>query len=247
MEVDWERFCEEHDVALVVPSKDRAALLARKTDRVIRGYHLYYQGSGYTERDYRALSVTETPSHIRGLPATLNWIMRTRKERCLIFLDDDVTKVSWLSSDRYVHLDTEQVMLMLINLVVNARDVGATLFGISEVDIRKHSQLAPFALRSKVMGLLGIDGRKHEFDARQTVKADFDFVLQKIRDDRVVWKDTRYWAQANLYTDPGGGTEYRINNAEKEETERLVSWWGSDIVEPTTRKGTESIVLRIPK
>ena len=151
MEVDWSRFAEDYDVAVVVLSRDRAEVLARLTDKVVPDYHLFWCGEGY-DREYRgAIARHEVPSGVAGLSAVRNYALRQLSQKVVIFIDDDVRSIAYTHSDHYAYLDRAQVQLMLLNLVVNSEDLGAKVFGISEFDIRKATPLYPFRLRA-VMG-----------------------------------------------------------------------------------------------
>jgi hypothetical protein len=170
MNVDFAQFCEDFDVAVTVHSRNRADVLAKRTDRLLHGYHLFHSGPGYDERQYNCVSRHQMPASIVGLGMTKNYVLRQMKQNIVVMFDDDVARIGWTASDRYAWLTAEQVQLMIINLVVNALDLGAGVFGISENDIRKTSPLKPFRFRAVVGAVIGIVGRESMFDERNQLK-----------------------------------------------------------------------------
>lgn len=229
----WRRFCDDFDVSLAVLSRDRAGVLANNTDRLASEYQLFYCGDGYDDYEYRCTERHEVPRGVEGRGAAGNFALRALGTRFVILIPDDLRWVNWLSEDRLVHLDSAGFLVMLINLVVNARDVGAGLFGISENDIRKNSPLAPFHTRSMITCIVGLD-RSHPkpiwYDERQKLKEDYDFTLQHIKRDRLIWKDLRYFAFHDMNVLPGGNMAWRTPAREEAEVENLRRWWGDDVI-----------------
>ena len=103
---------------------------------------------------------------------------------------------------------------MLVNLVVTAQDVGAGLFGICELDIRKTSPFSPFHTRAMVTGLVGLDRSKSPaiwYDERNIIKDDYDFALEHLKRDRFVWKDCRYFLAQDRNVLAGGNLPWRTD------------------------------------
>lgn len=243
--VDFERFCEDLDVAVVIPSRKRPEVLVKRTDRLVHGYHLFHAGGGYDQFTYHSIRQYEVPEPILGLAAVRNYILRQLPHRVVVFIDDDVTKLAWVHSTHYVYLDPAQVQLMIMNLVVNADDLGAHVFGISENDIRKSSALVPFRFRAVVGGLIGVIGRDLWFDERNRLKVDYDFCLQSMVKDRLLLKDHRYFLAQDRNTLAGGNMEFRSRDAEQNEIANLVSWWGSDVISSKPKKGTVGLSVNV--
>jgi hypothetical protein len=157
----------------------------------------------------------------------------------VILLDDDIKSVVWLGEVHPQRLDSSGFLVMLVNLVVNALDAGATLFGVSEVDIRKASPLFPFHLRATGMNIAGVVGRKLWFDERQVLKEDHDFSLQHLKLTRFVWKDMRYFCDKDINMAAGGNMPLRTEAREELEVANLKRWWGEDMIRwsPSGRRG----------
>ena len=245
MTVNWSAFASDCDVAIVVLSRDRADVLAGWTDKLASDYVLFYSGAGYEDHEYRCRERVEVPRGIAGRPSAVNFALRHLTERIVILLDDDLRRVYWLGESHMFRLPPELFPVMLMNLTINALDVGAGLFGISEVDVRKASPLAPFHTRAMVGGLQGVVGRGLFYDERQRVKGDYDFCLQALKRDRLIWKDMRYFLAQDRNTLPGGNMKFRTREREEAEVENLRRWWGSDVIRWSDGKGTKRLGIHV--
>ena len=246
---DWLRFCEDYDVKLALLSRDRARTLAKFTDKLASGYTLFYSGDGYDDHEYRCTDRFEVPRGLEGRAAVANYALRQLDQRIVILIPDDLKVVYWLGEAHPQRLDSSGFLVLLVNLVINALDVGASLFGVSEVDIRKTSPLLPFHTRAMVQGIAGIVGRDVWFDERQKLKEDYDFTLQHLKLNRLVWKDMRYFCYKDMNVLAGGNMAFRTEAREEAEVANLKRWWGEDMIQwkPSGRKGqsTKSLGIRV--
>lgn len=246
MKCDLRRFLADHDAELVVCSRDRADVLARYTDRIAVDYVLVHRGDGY-DREYRGcVDRIEVPAGVDGLSATRNFILRELSQRIVVFLDDDVRTIYWLGEAHPIRTTVEHFRVMVMNLIVNALDVRAGVFGISEGDIRKNSPLAPFHTRAMVGGLIGVVGRGVWFDERNTLKVDYDYCLQRLKRDRLVWKDLRYFLFQDRNNLPGGNMTWRTTEREDAEVENLRRWWGDEVFGWSKGKTTKRLAVHVP-
>ena len=247
MNVDLEGFCRDHDVAVVVISRDRATTLAKYTDTFLSGYTLFYSGDGYDEYQYRCADRVEVPRGLQGLSVVRNYVLDTLPQRTVIFLDDDVKGLYWIAGSKSIRLDEQRVRLMLIDLVVHMRDQGSVAAGLTPNDIRKSSPLHPFILRGVAACIIAVDGREVRFDERNILKTDYDFFLMAMVAKRVVHIDRRYYFTAGIETVPGGNTSFRTNERRQREIANLIDWWGDDVIDTSkARKGTESLAVKVP-
>lgn len=244
--VDWERFCQDFDVAAVVLSRNRADVLAKRTDRLVHGYHLFHAGPGYDDYEYNCVERHSVPEGIVGLARVRNHVLREMKQEWIIFLDDDYLRIRYVLGPQSIDLDPTGVQLMLLDLVVNAIDLGAYVFGIGEVDIRKASPLITARHRAVVGGLVGVRGRGQWFDERNQLKTDYDFCLQSMRDHRLLLKDQRYFLEQDRNRLPGGNMELRTRQREEAEVANLVRWWGDDVITWKAKKSTIGLSVRVP-
>lgn len=246
MKVDLRRFLEDHDAEVVVLSRDRADLLAKRTDTILQDYHLFYSGDGYDDYHYHAVERTKVPRGLQGLSVVRNYVLDTLSQRVVLFVDDDLQSIYWVAGARSVRLDREQVSLAFLNLIVHALDQGATAFGMSELDLRKSSPFVPFMQRAVFGSVFGVVGREHRFDERNLLKCDYDFCLQVMRDNRTIHKDMRYVVRAAKDQGTGGNMAFRTPGRRYEEIERLKQWWGSDVILTSVGKGVERLTVKVP-
>ena len=246
---NWRQFCDDYDVAVAVLSRDRAEVLSRRTDLLVSGYTLFWSGPGYDQRPYHSAEMVEVPRNVEGRPSVANWALRHLKQNVVVLLDDDLRFVYWLGEATMgsCKLDQSGVRAMLTNLVVNAIDVKAGLFGISENDVRKNSPLSPFHTRAMVTALVGIVGRGLWYDERQKLKADYDFCLQALKRDRLIWKDQRYFLAQDRNNFAGGSMRYRSREREEAEVENLRRWWGEDVINWKEVMTTKSLRINVPQ
>jgi hypothetical protein len=244
---DWLRFCDDYNVRLALLSRSRAKVLAKYTDKLASGYTLFYCGDGYDEHEYRCTERIEVPAALEGRSAVANFALRHLDEQVVILIPDDLKCIYWLGEDHPQRLDSSGFLVMLVNLVINALDVGATLFGVSEVDIRKTSPLFPFHTRAMIQGVAGVVGRGVWFDERQKLKEDYDFCLEHLKQSRLVWKDMRYFCFKDMNVLAGGNMPFRTEQREEQEVANLRRWWGDDMIRwsPSGKKGQSTKHLRI--
>lgn len=246
MRVDLEAFCRDHDVAVVVLSRNRANLLAKRTDLILDGYKLFYSGEGYEDYPYHCDERFEVPRGLHGLSLVRNYVLDLLPHKTVLFFDDDITKVYWVSGTVSIPLDREAIALAIIDMVVHAHDQGSIAFGMSPIDIRKASPLNPFRLRTVIGTVLGVVGREVRFDERNVLKTDYDFCLESMKKARTVHMDMRYFAAASKDAEAGGNNEFRTQERRLREIENLIEWWGDDVIIPRDNKGNESLGVKVP-
>lgn len=246
MKVDWARFAEDFDVALVVLSRDRAELLKQRTDTILRDYLLFYSGDGYEEETYNCREKFEVPRGLRGLSVVRNYVLDKLSQRVVIFVDDDLNAIYWVSGTKSIRLGPDEVQLAMLDLVVHALDQGSLVFGMGPNDLRKSSPLQPFRLRAVFGTVLGVIGRDLHFDERNVLKTDYDFCLMAMKQARTVHLDMRYFASSDKDVASGGNMEFRSSERRLRELENLMNWWGEDVIVPGEGKGVETLAVHVP-
>lgn len=252
---EFRRFASDYDVQLAILSRNRSDVLANYSDKIARDYVLFYCGDGY-DREYRGcIERVEVPRELEGRSAAANFALRYLDNKVVFLLGDDVTRFQWLGAgDHALTLDPDGVHAMMINLVINALDVGVGLFGINDVDITKASPFAPFHFRSMLSGLVGFNRTELPniwFDERQKLKEDYDLTLEYLKRDRLVFKDLRYVCQHDINTLKGGNMEFRTADREDAEARNMQEWWGTDVIRwygfSSQRKGQGKKGNRTPR
>lgn len=170
-----------------------------------------------------------TPDSIKGLGMLRNWCLDNFKEYTVIMIDDDINHFYNLAHEKSIAIkDKEEAIQILINTAVMSRDLGVSVFGYSQTDIRKYNACDPFTLNSWVGTIIGVNGRKFEF-RKDKFKVDIDYFLQALLVDRIVWIDNRYYANNTKDYNVGGNSEFRTQEDYEKSTNSLKEKWGDCI------------------
>lgn len=131
--------------------------------------------------------ILSIPSSIHGLGRVRNWVLDNFKEETIIMIDDDISGVRCNTKDvaRVIN-DKEEILQILINTAVMAKDAGCHCFGYAQRDVRFFNGTEPFSLCTWVGCVIGVIGRKYRF-RDDKFKVDIDFCMQNILVDRIIW------------------------------------------------------------
>lgn len=166
------------------------------------------------------------PHEIEGLGAVRNWVLDNFKEETVIMLDDDFACPYALTEEVSRRIeDPEEVVQILINTAVMAKDLGVHCFGFSQTDIRKYNGCEPFSLCTWVGGVIGVIGRKYRF-RQDKFKVDIDFCLQNLLVDRIIFQDNRYKFTKKRDNNKGGNSAFRTEESFNQSIKSLQDKWG---------------------
>lgn len=169
------------------------------------------------------------PDSIKGLGRVRNWVLDNFPEETIIMLDDDIVKCYCFTGKLTREIrDPAEVVEVLVNAAVMAKDLGTNCFGFNQTDIRKYKGQEPFNLCTWVGGVIGVIGREQRF-RNDMFKVDVDFCLQTLMNRRVVWCDTRFGFSQKRDNNAGGNSEFRSDAAYKRSCESLKEKWGKYI------------------
>ena len=161
-----------------------------------------------------------------------NWMLTQFTEPCLIKADDDLVKVDIMRHNRTIALrDPDSIKVIIENAVQSCEDLNLGVFCWSRnqnyVTSRTHE--FPFRLCLPIMGTFGVMGpaRHRKWDKNMHGRADFDFTLQTLLDDRITLCDSRYYFDhGRVFTGEGGLRGKVTGDHFKIATEKLVEKWG---------------------
>lgn len=190
--------------------------------------------------------ILTVPDEVEGLGRLRNWVLDHFPEESIVMVDDDVSRlyrIDGAKSRRVV--DRDEVLQVIVNAWVMARDAGVSVFGFTQTDIRKYSGTDPFGLCSLVGCVIGVIGRKLRF-RDDPFKVDIDFCLQGLLVDRIVWVDNRYYFIQNRDNNAGGNAKYRTGQAYERSIETLKEKWG-DLIKVRSVKNQKSIRLNVQR
>jgi hypothetical protein len=172
-----------------------------------------------------------------------NWMLTQFDEPCLIKADDDLVSVDIMRHDRLrANRDPEVIKRIIENAVESCEDLNLGVFCWSRnqnyVTSRTHEH--PFRLMLPVMGTFGVMGkaRYRKWDIAMHGRADFDFTLQTLLEDRIVLCDSRYYFNhGRVFTGEGGLRGKVTGDHFKIATELLVKKWGDCVGGGGTKAG----------
>ena len=151
--------------------------------------------------------VLTVPDSIEGLGRLRNWVLDSFDDETIVMIDDDIGKLYCLTGKNARRVeDPDEVVQVIANAAVMAKDAGLHVFGFSQTDIRKYNGTTPFILTGWVGCVIGVIGRKFRF-RDDYFKVDIDMCLQAMMVDRVIWIDARYCFYQNRDNNMGGERE----------------------------------------
>ena len=219
-------------VRILIISRGRSCSIAKNTCRVFPEWvEVLVPESEFEQyRDSIPNPLLTVPDEIEGLGRLRNWIMDNFDDDTVVMVDDDVKHLYCLSGalTRRVE-DPDEVVQVIANAAVMAKDAGVHCFGFSQTDIRKYNGTETFKLTGWVGCVIGVIGRKYRF-RDDYFKVDIDFCLQNMLVDRIVWIDSRYWFSQARDNNTGGNARFRTGDEFQKSLESLKAKWGKAIV-----------------
>jgi hypothetical protein len=169
-----------------------------------------------------------------GAPAARNWIINNVKTPCLIQSDDDLSGIrSNVGSKRFI-TDPEEVMAIIENMVTVCSDLGLSTFCWSRTAnttvIRPEER--PIVPTQQVYGCWGVMGkaRKRQYDETLKSRADLDWTMRTLLEDRIVLADIRYYFDFGRSFSGSGGQSGLVTPEDfKRSTQIVAKRWGTAI------------------
>ena len=203
------------------------------------------------ERDYRPyLPRKQLLLHppTTGAPAARNWIIKNVKAPCLIQSDDDLIGIrSNVGSKRFIN-HPDEVMAIIENAVTCCADLGLTTFCWSRTAnttvVRPEER--PIVPTQQVYGCWGVMGKARQrlYDETLTSRADLDWTMRTLLEDRIVLADIRYYFDFGRSFSGHGGQSGLVTPADfKRSTEVVGKRWGKSISfkRPGYMKGGDTV------
>jgi hypothetical protein len=170
----------------------------------------------------------------RGAPAARNWIIKSTLAPCLIMSDDDLVGVrSNVGSKRFI-TDPDEVMSIIENAVTCCADLKLSTFCWSRTAnttvIRPDER--PIVPTQQVYGIWGMmnKARQRLYDESLISRADLDWTMRTLLEDRVVYADIRYYFDfGRSFSGAGGQSGLVTPDDFKRSTEIVAKRWGRSI------------------
>jgi hypothetical protein len=171
---------------------------------------------------------------MEGLPAVINWMMDAVKAPIFVEIDDDFQGVKVTTgSSRYI-TDAEEILAIIENGARACADLGLTTFCWSRTPnttvIRPDER--PIVPTQSVCNAFGIMGaaRYRKYNTEFTGRADVDWSLRTLLEDRCVYADVRFYFDCGTVFGGRGGNVGVVTPERFEASSRgLARKWGTAV------------------
>jgi hypothetical protein len=222
---------------VISPSYKRASSV-RSHQHFLKDNFFYavheFESEKYKDRGHRVLVI---PDSIRGNIARVrNWILENSPTDQIVMVDDDIDQFFWIQTrlkEREKIKKTPEEMNEIIQLgYMMAEDCGAKLWGMNCAhDPRFYTQNRPFSFSLIVLGTFSAHIRgTQRYDETLPLKEDYDFFIRSMKENRRVFRMNMMMYIADHQKMAGGCQDYRTEEDEKDNFDRLQMRWGSEIV-----------------
>lgn len=175
-----------------------------------------------------------THPSLQGLPAIMNWMMEEIKTPVLVEIDDDFTGVKCLVGTRRYIMDPEEILGIIENSIQVCEDLGLSCFCYSRTAntflLRPDERpILPQQLVANAKGLMGA-ARHRQFDTNMHGRADADWTLKTLLEDRIVYCDARFYFDCGAIYQGRGGSVGMIDAAQFEKASKILRQrWGAHV------------------
>lgn len=195
-----------------------------------------------------------------NLIAIRNWILAKVQEDCVVQVDDDLQCVRLLTKAKGTPAIKDP--LAIRRIIENAHhvcvDLDVGVFGWSRTLNAKLINVRDFPIRvaAPIAAAYGIRGsaRARRFDPHVVSREDFDFTLQTLLEDRIVYVDMRFYFDHGRSYSGTGGNAGRLDTEEIEmATARIKRKWGkwASTSKPAYKRNRahniDSMSIRVPR
>jgi len=189
---------------------------------------------------------------MEGLPYVINWMMDNVSADILIEIDDDFRGVKVTTgSQRYIH-SPDEILAILENSARNTKDLGLTTFCFSRTpnttvikpDVRP---IVPTQSVCNAFGVMGRARRRH-YRPEYFGRADVDWTLQTLLEDRCVYADIRFYFDCGRVFSGRGGNVGLVTPEQFEKASRALRHTWGDAVSfkpPAFAKNRDVAAIRI--
>jgi hypothetical protein len=185
------------------------------------------------------------------LPDIRNWLSRTIQEDCLVQVDDDLKWVSPMIGKRQKCTDPLKIWEIIDNTHTVAADLDITVFcySRSQNSFLTDPEFLPFRLAAPLSSTFGLRGAARErlWDNTMMGRADMDFLLRTLLEDRIVLCDMRLlFDHGRVFSGRGGAVGMISAEHFADVTVRLSKRWGRFIGHgPNFRKTSNTSPMSI--
>jgi hypothetical protein len=169
--------------------------------------------------------------NLPGIIAIRNWLNQTIQEDCLVMVDDDLKGVYPQIGKQVKVTDPALIAHVIHNAhqVAEDLDIGVLCWSRTRNVVNIEPDYLPFRFTAPVMCSFGLRGpaRQRHFDPELPGRADIDFALQTLLEDRICLQDMRwYFDHGRIFAGRGGNAGQLSNDRFNQSTKRLYRKWG---------------------
>lgn len=169
-----------------------------------------------------------------GLPAIRNWIVDTIKTDAVVLIDDDLTCVRCTTGSKRAVTDSEEILAIIENGLIACSDLDLGVFCFSRTTNTTiiRPDVRPIVPVQQVFSAFGVMNRARHRKWRTDLhgRADVDYTMQTLLDDRCLYADIRYYFDfGRIYSGRGGAVGLISTSDFLEASKRLKDRWGKHI------------------
>ena len=169
--------------------------------------------------------------NLPGLVHIRNWLNESIQEDCLVQVDDDLRWVAALIGKSRKIVNPAVIAQIIANshYIAADLDIGCFCWSRTQNTVLLRPEFWPVRFVGPVSCSFGLRGaaRSRQFDIKFEGRADFDFTLQTLLDDRILYCDTRFYFDHGRIFGGRGGNVGLIDSAKFDESGRLLAEkWG---------------------
>ena len=171
---------------------------------------------------------------MEGLPAVMNWLQEAIQTPVLIEIDDDFRGVQVTTGSRRFITDPEEILAILENSCRACHDLGLTTFCYSRTPNTTiiRPEVRPVVPVQSVCNAFGTMGaaRHRKYHSEFLGRADIDWVLQTLLEDRCVLADIRFYFDCGaVFAGRGGNVGVVTPERFAESSRGLRRKWGRSV------------------
>lgn len=167
--------------------------------------------------------------HLTGLAYIREWLNRHIQEDCLVMIDDDLRAIWWVVGEPRRYTDPRAIMEVIENTHQVACDLSFNVFTWSRSVKGLNPEYDPIKFCAPIGGSFGLRGaaRNRAFDVTLPGRADADFTLQTVLEDRILLGDVRvYFDFGRCFSGAGGNSGLITDEQFALTTKILKERWG---------------------
>lgn len=241
------------DLRVIIPSRGRSKE-CRHALRLFPGATVLVHDYEYDLYRDALPDGTEIVQHSLdgGIAPIRQWAMDNFDEEALLFVDDDVRYlkvVAGFKTASRVIRDPRAIAQVAENAAYIAGEIGAPIFGFAQTsgDVRKYKPTDPINMSGWVGSVIGVYGRKIDYDTTLRMRADIDFCMRALLQERIIFVDTRFaFVHHKMFAHKGGNAHMRSQERSEREIGVLKQRWG-DLIQVKEAKTTIRIVVRVKR